>query len=474
MNAFVVCTIVFASTHLIAITDLWFHTTAAAVVSTTPVPSTPLLYGVGQEKCSPYPSNSTEFEERTWMCLYKAGYWEGAAPGMTEGQLVAGNASATLRAVTLHAEQDLAVLVPPTVAPDVAFEMDTFGARANCASVNHLCAFANSGIRTNCTGFNKTMGFPTFTDTGGGQSADLGIWSTNCAWDNRNCIHLTQAAMTDAYTLSTSQMPTVDNNLWIQFIWQASGDTPLLKTSPSNDAITSISNLAIMLANCTVNYYNATLYYENGTYSLHESVLTDPGVSDGLAGPLRLGYSNAQLLANVQGIALTANTTDEVIGFLNQDLGRIAIGSAAWITNLTLPTRNNTQLETHLLGRYRFAPAMLLIALLYAHAALALVIFFLTIFTRTDSVRVPGQATSVSLLELVQLRLTSPLPMIADHFPTVHTDIDMAELSASTSALDLFGEREGEARLRVGLTQGTEAECVFGVWKEGDIVEGKD
>lgn len=124
--------------------------------------------------------------------------------------------------------------------------------------------------------------------------------------------------------------------------------------------------------------------------------------------------------------------------YLNQDLARISIGSAAWITNLTTPTRGQARYQSQIIGQYEVAPVILLTLILLLHTAIALFIFVATaLFARSDRLQLPD-GESVFTLELVQMRLT---------------ESDRAYLTRSTTALNLFGEGQNDAHLRFGLRQ---------------------
>lgn len=431
----------------------------------TPV-ETPFQYGVDQSKCLPYPD---DFETSIFPCLYGPGTWASGITSIKPGMLAAANASSELRPITLANASDLAVLVRPNIPQALSFRMTTFGARASCESVNHLCDLISANIT--CNGFPST--FPPASDqfTTGINQGDSKLWiqSSNCAWDNSNCSHIDASKMTDdGVSLSRNQAPTNAYSLWLQFLWESEGDIGFGEGPEGNDAVNSYSNMATMLTNCTLSFYNVTLDYSNGNYSRVEEELTNTGLSDGLAGPTRLGHYATHLLSNVQGHAFSDNSTREVMAYLEQDLARLALASAAWITNLTTPTTMQATLSNAIVGRYPFWPVAIFIALLYSHAALALFVFLATaLFTRTELVRVRGERGAVSALELVQVRLTDPLAAVAARFPQQRPALSIAALSARTTAIDIFGERPGEERLRVGVhSDPVERSEVFGVWRK--------
>jgi hypothetical protein len=258
----------------------------------------------------------------------------------------------------------------------------------------------------------------------------------------------------------------------MQMFWRSAGDVPFNfgPQLPGNDAVTYYSNEATMLTNFTLSFYNVTLDYSNGRYTLINQVLSNAGLADGLAGPTRLGHYNSHIIPNIQGHAFNDNSTDTVMAFLQQDLARLALGSAATITNLTGLTLSQSTESNRIAGRYPFWPTVILLALLFLHAVMTLAIFaWIVLFSSADHVHVVASDTdrAVSVLELGQLRLVSPLVLIAALFQPLRPKASRAELSVKTSVLDVFEEHSDEERLRMGLRPAPVDNClVFEVWRE--------
>ncbi|CAL1710735.1 unnamed protein product [Somion occarium] len=236
---------------------------------------------------------------------------------LTPGMLVASNSSEDLQTITLAEADDLAVLqvVKPNVPQPVAFRATTFGARVSCQSVNHLCVHGYAP--QNCSGFSST--FPPISgfDSGGlnGGESKVFIQSPNCPWDV-DCDHISADMITSLAAALSSQVPPVNAySLWMPFLWEAAGDTEFGHPPEGNDAIDNYSNLATMVTNCTLYFYNVTLDYSNGSYVRVDEELTNVGLSDGLAASARLGHYASHLISNVQGHAFTDNSTDKVMAY---------------------------------------------------------------------------------------------------------------------------------------------------------------
>lgn len=257
------------------------------------------------------------------------------------------------------------------------------------------------------------------------------------------------------------------------------GDDPVYTAKASNALLMpQDSNTAVMFTNCSLAFYNVTLTYLNGSYSVVNEVLSNTGLSDGLAAPTRLGHYLSRLVANVEGRVFNDNNSDSVMAFLSQDFARLALGSAATITNETVPSVSTVyQISDQILGRYPVWPIFIFLALLYIYSAAALIILIqATIFSRDTILQIPYVARKegekerqVSALELTQLRLTSPLSLAATLYASDRSEMRRAELSMKTSLLDVFDERPGEERLTVGFADGEkDLETQwrsFGVWK---------
>ncbi|KAI0273801.1 hypothetical protein BC834DRAFT_1038352 [Gloeopeniophorella convolvens] len=489
-QAFVVVVTIYILTHAISGVDLWLHTVTTTVVISTSIPSTTSrLFSVVQNTCPPYgPGPLNE------ICLMEAGGWKGdPRPGM----LVASNTSTSLQAITLADHADMAVLVVPGIPIDLEFRSTSFGARTSCELVTPLCQIPDSG-NASCPGFPPSK-FPVVTaalnstaSVSSGESKAFLLSSNfpppaDCFPGNPACTQMSPDQISDNW-LALSPDPDMVNlyTLWLQLVWASDGDVPF--ASPNNtDIVRIFSNMATMLANCSLSFYNVTLDYSNGTYALADEELSNTGLSDGLAAPTRLGHFLSHLIANVEGLAFTSTAPDEVAAFLMQDVSRLALASAAGITSLRENTLSLSTVTTASLGRYPFWPVIVLLALLYAHTALALLIFLTTLlFSQADRIRVPPYGDSAttkktkfrtaSMLELAHLRLTSPAAVVAALFQPVGLSRPArANLAARTNALDIFDEKRGADRLRMGVDDDdAEDGMVFGIWQDNVAKEVPD
>lgn len=430
--------------------------------------STPFKYGIDQVECKPYPEDWAHVWE---PCLVSPGGWGNGVLSKAPGMLVRANNSDSLRTITLADANDMAILVKPDVPQNAFFRATSFGAHASCQSVNPLC---DKLPVANCAGFPSDTfppfdGYPTspFAPQGGG--SQLFIQSSNCAWD-ASCLHVsTDVSHFDRPPGQGSNPPVNAYNFWMQFLWTSEGDQAF-GVGSGNSAVGSYLNYATMLVNCTLQFYNVTVDYRNESYSLVKKELSNVGLSDGLALPSRLGHFTSNLLSNVEGRAFTDNSSDAVMAFIEQDFARLALGSAAVITNVSRDTLFQGSTKDIIVGRYPLWPVTIFVLLMYTHASLALVLFLITTMpirreaiALTKDDRSTGQP--VSILELAQMRLRGPLPLVFSSFPPQHTDADEVALSIETDELDMFDERPSDQRVVAGLHTESGPPPRFGVYR---------
>ncbi|KAA1474337.1 hypothetical protein DENSPDRAFT_840915 [Dentipellis sp. KUC8613] len=457
------------ATHILAYTasaiDLWLHAVTSTVVQPTSVPvNEPFQFSVAQNTCLPYvPPAAGAF---AWPCLLAItrGSWGYGIGALTPGMQVMSNNSGVLQTITLADADDLAVLVDPSAPTNVSFTATTFGARARCDSVNPRCT---SPETFNVTCKDVPARFPPLNVTDFDLSDSLSKMSVlSSACDT--CPYVNESEYSNgAVTYKTGAPPPQNNySLWLELIWRNQGSESFdgASKTAADAAYTAFSSEAYMFANCTLLFYNVTLEYANGAYTRAAEVLADAGLADGLVGPTRLGLYGSRLLDNLEGIVFGGNSTAHVMAYLNQDLARLALGSAAYVTNLKGPTLAQSVLSRRILGRYPAWPAVLYVVVLWANAVFPLTVSLVAMLTRTRRIVVAGERQSVTALELAKMRLTRPAALAAELFKW-KTDEDGAKASASGTVRGMFDEqRQGEDRVRIGLHERTDGQTVFGVW----------
>ncbi|KAA1476761.1 hypothetical protein DENSPDRAFT_843829 [Dentipellis sp. KUC8613] len=501
---FVKVFVVGIATHILAYlvsgVDIWLHSVTATTAQQYPLSmDSTWRFSVGQNQCHPYipPTPNTV----RYACLLEntRGSWGYGIDALTPGMQVMANSSQDLQTITLSSYDDLAVVVDPNVpqtssdVSNVSYTGATFGARASCSSVNHLCTNPTP-TSYNITCSDVPSGFPPInltapdSDTANGLSpgvSKLGLLSANCD----GCQYINASDVSHGHdSYAYGRAPPVNNySLWMQLAWELTGSesfngasTTVSDTAPESDiAYTTTGPRAHILAHCSLTFYNVTIRYENGNYSRVAEELSNTGLSDGLAGPTRMALYASRLLDDVQGVAFSGAHTDRVMAYLNQDLARLALGSAAYLTDQKEPVLDQQVLGTRALGRYPFWPAVIYIVLLWINAIVPLGIAGWTMMTRTSRIRVPGdQPATVSALELAKLRLTRPAALVAElvwHRSEEQSNQRVLS-SVSTSVPGMFDEMEDGKGVRVGLHE-ADGQTLFGVWRRsprsGDL-DGKD
>ncbi|KAK7689469.1 hypothetical protein QCA50_007261 [Cerrena zonata] len=457
-HSFFAILIMYILTNAISLVDLWLHsgTSAASIPGIFPV-TRPFPYSIDQVACSPYPAQWWDAD----ICFMTENGWGDGVSSKVPGMLVRANKSDTLQVITY--EQSTAILVTPDLEQDLLFRAKTFGARASCESVNSLCT---SPTASNCTGF--PADFPPYNGTSNvdvglrGGDSKLFIQSSNCAWNaSDSCPHISSDRFAHLAKLSPEREPVNAYNLWMQFLWKSeSGASYGIGAGEESGAVSSFDDFATMLANCTLSFYNVTTEYYNGTWKPLYEELSNTGLSDGLAGPTRLGHFSSHLISNIEGDVFFETEADLLMEKLEIELARLALASAAAITNVTTGTTMQSFVSRGVTGIYPLWPVVIFIALLYIYGAFAFVVFITIVismqtdylaFSRHDASTGNVYGKQVTILELTQMRLRGTLPTVATLFPPYRPDVSRAALSVETNELDIFREKFDDARLRAGV-----------------------
>jgi hypothetical protein len=197
-----------------------------------------------------------------------------------------------------------------------------------------------------------------------------------------------------------------------------------------------------LLANCTLGFYNVTVTYDRGQYTLIDSVLTDTWLSDGFAGPTFFGHYTMPLISNIEGIALKSGSLESTIALLRQEMARMALGSAASVAGSTVGTIDQRRTEQRLLGRYPKIPALSLIGILYLYALVAIVFYVSAVFVDTRASYVAEcDEEAISVIEVAQIRLTQPDTVVAALLTPPKDGRDSVTRIACMSADDMLRVR---------------------------------
>ncbi|KAG8735948.1 hypothetical protein FRC10_009965 [Ceratobasidium sp. 414] len=471
-TAVVMGVVVYAVTHLIGVADLWLHATTTAVlynVTAAPASSEPPLMTsleFNQTYCTQF-----NFPPLDDVCMVSYDGWAQLYPWLVKvGQSVASNSSADRMAITLADANDAAIIVPLTVNKLAKFKATTFGMRAHCESLNNKC---NHGAgMTNCS----SIGITAIPSAGVSIMSVVLVppvlrWDGNPVPDNNGL----------RYGLSLGQVPNPVPSA-LQLRWSSQTDGAII---PPNAAIDTdpIPGITVY-ATCSIEVLNATITYDGTagdklwTLVPEETVLSENRFATALIAPYSWQLVTDRLATNIQARAMISKTVEEVMSLLNQELARLALGFVSG-SFLFVPATDVQIVTPTILGRYPLAPLLSFVALLMIYGLIALVIFVMTMNATSGSIHIPAKLRdklkdkTIPELELAQMRLTTPLPVVAQLFAeykfVTPGASDPDARSAKASAVDLFSEYDAgrtiEARLRIGLEGGSERPR-YGVWKD--------
>jgi hypothetical protein len=177
---------------------------------------------------------------------------------------------------------------------------------------------------------------------------------------------------------------------------------------------------------------------------------------------------------------LTSGTTEEVMADFSQEIARLTLAAASGILAPIAPESAGT-VNSKLVSAYPFPPLALFLGLLAVYSATATALFLWCAFADSPTLRVDApenKSRTVSLVQLVQMRIANPLSFVASVFdpstsPALFLTQDPVDpanvpLSLQTDTKMLFNESRTTARLHVGFTSQEDAMPQF-VMKQGSI-----
>ncbi|KDQ52632.1 hypothetical protein JAAARDRAFT_61801 [Jaapia argillacea MUCL 33604] len=378
---------------------------------------------------------------------------DGLTPAvLQDGLLLAANSSVKFQAITLADSTDAAIIVPSDTESDVQFRAQTYGLRAQCHSLNAGCA--QSGGDTSHVQNCSNLGVPELPYTP--PSGNIGDQLVSIVMVRMGSTNISSSGGSWQATHQGLANPVT---ALLQLRWSSFIDGGLTRPNDAIDVypIPSIS----MYAQCTLSFFQATIQRSVSTTSTDGYVISDEQPTDAnftalLVAPIVNQYVTLRLVSNIQAQAMADTNVASVEATLSQELGRLGIGMTGGMLMLA-NTLDQQVIHQTLVSRYPLAPALTFVLLLYVYALLTLwiVVWAVGVKSEVFEVEIPaGRRKNVLEVELVQLRLTNPMPIIAALFPPDDKDLK-AQLSVQTDVLGLFIEHKGErdARLLIGLQE---------------------
>lgn len=476
--------VVYVVTHLVGLADLWLHATTSAVVynlTTADSSSTNLMTSLifNQSLC-----DSADGVDGS-ICITGNDGWANNGEGEklldSIGQAVIANYSTDRRAITLAEHEDMSVVIPLVVPELATFKATSFGALARCKSLNSDCAGGDPKLLQspnilNCSRLGITA-IPTDTDVG--SIALVG------PYDEWNGTRVTEGSRRFGPHWCCLTNPV---HSLLQLRWPNHLNS--LPSSPNPAVHVGPIGYLNIYASCELTFYNVTMSYDgqapNGKHWTIIPEGTTPSnefFASTLAAPFSWQLVTDNLSANIKSRAMASNSTQGVMAALNQELSRLSLGFVSGAFEF-VPATDVQIITPTILGRYPLIPLFIFVFLLLVYGLIVLGVFIMSLSAKSDTIFLPpelqgdpansGSGREILALELAQLRLMSPLPIVAQYFAEPvqpHNqphpgDADVK--SAARSEIDLFFEdnrsSQVETRLRLGV-EDTALRPRFGVWK---------
>ncbi|KZT53801.1 hypothetical protein CALCODRAFT_519806 [Calocera cornea HHB12733] len=353
----------------------------------------------------------------------------------------------------------MAIAVPKQINGNYSFTAPSFGVRASCAAFTSNCTLQNgsniAGVH-NCT----SAGYP---DLPFFISATEGP-GTNPNWPDNGIVlaHVGNLSMIGVgggadlpHAMESSSVPYPNPvPMTLQLTWSTlSGGAAAGHFPPSCDAVgpwqsSTVLDGQVVLSACNLTWYNITIQQTKGLYVLLEEELSNPAFASVLWSPLVYQYATMHLENYLQSIAMSQNNTDTLMDILGAELARQAMSMAA-ATFQPADTTSQATVGTKLLGRYPLAPVITMLVLLASSTIIFLVLAVWIV--ASSSSPVVETATNgderPTVLELTQLRLTTPLALAAQLFA------ENPESSFQPGFVEMFEAEDTRTAVGIGLVE---------------------
>ncbi|KAF8074566.1 hypothetical protein FPV67DRAFT_1473999 [Lyophyllum atratum] len=395
--------------------DLWLHLATSATVLNTTIPfDNPHSYSLvfNDSLCNAWPGPHA--------CLVRNDGWAMDEPRvLSAGLEISSNTSKVLALTTLSEAKDATILVPRNTDMSVEFRAKTFGARAQCRSLNPICTRGAIVVR-NCS----NVGIPElpFNTT---NFSVLGQPTTSLILGR-----VDDQVVGDFYGVSRAQgkVPANPFPTYLQFEWTSFISGEIEAPSPAID-VKYIPKIT-MYADCKTSFFEAIVKRplspggDGKRYVIEDERPTDARMTAILMAPLLYQYVTAKFVSNMHSTILSETNLANVEAALSQELSRMALGVVGGVFQAA-PTISQSHIGTKVVGKYPAAPVFTFVIVLYTYALLVLVIVvwaFVRFSSKNDHL-----AHEVAP---AQLWLTNSMAIVASLFPSskfpIQTDDPMA------------------------------------------------
>ncbi|KAI0068623.1 hypothetical protein BV25DRAFT_19738 [Artomyces pyxidatus] len=455
---FVVLAFVLVVSHGISIVDLWLHSTSGTLVydAVSPISDlSQLSFGTTIDTIScPFSGFSQGVNSNAPGITCQVYQLESNNALMEASLGVADNRSSDRQVVMLG---DMAVVIVPAAASSglSSLTMDTLGMSASCAPPPCLPVDVPILAPNSCQIQTNTSVAPTsflFHPSSGPVPANWTQATTN------------PFGIFVALSYSMLEVMLAPVGISVSFNSSSNVWLPAPSTSPTSWAIETNDVLSYN-SFCNITTYNVTVNYRAGGYSIVNKVPSDFNTMSAVSAGFTEYLAQLYLLPGIT-TALHSQITNR--DFDSQFAAQLASYGLALSGGLmtSQPVSEAIQASQRVASRYPLAPLVTFLALLYLYSLTALgILLWTALFCKAGSVVVhlpDGTTKTVGLLELAQLRLTSPIAMVADTFQSPingrrrdaelkgNSDVDRRILqSIATNPLHLFGD--DAQRLTIGI-----------------------
>ncbi|CAE6368492.1 unnamed protein product, partial [Rhizoctonia solani] len=509
-EAFVTALLIYVLSHTIGLADIWLHSVASVGITdfVTPAQEIPKFSMVfNQTLCDP----TTGLE-----CMKFSDHW-GDTNVVRTGQLVAANStnSANTTVISLADANYTAILTPSDFVREWDFTASTYGARSRCYPISNYCAETgcvspivtgpaiDAGMSLQELKFPKTSYKISSRGPGFGDYRDMPRVMAYVG-------NVTVGSPTGIPSSVSNAIPPNPGPVLIKLRWSDtqspafSFDRSRTNTMLEVDMIPSRGSdeefqsrfVTTLYAQCELEFVKVRYGYTQQKQFVAQDVKSmddeDASLAAVLWSPLIWQQFTQQFVNNIRQACLTDYSEDGTTAILGQELSRLAIGSAAGMFMRTNQSVSDASTITQVLvGRYPCVPVYIFAGLLYAYAALAIILFLSTtacssdvIVFRSDSddlnkeridsagMKSPKNYTA---LQLAQRRLVDPATLIAEQYVWApHSSPSQASaMAARLRTADMFGVNQPSKtsvmpeRLFVGLggPYADSGDPRFGVWR---------
>ncbi|CAE6470463.1 unnamed protein product [Rhizoctonia solani] len=509
-EAFATAFFVYVLSHTIGLADIWLHSVASVGIADmiTPAQEPPKFSMVfNQTLCDP----STGLD-----CMKYSDHW-GNTNVVRTGELVAANStnSANTSVISLADENYTAILTPSDFIREWNFTASTYGARSQCYPISNYCAETgcdspfvtgpaiDAGMSLENLRFPKSSSKISSRGPGFGDYRDMPRVMAYVG-------NVTVGSPTGVPSSVASAIPPNPGPVLIKLRWtdtqsaSFSFDRSRTNTMLEVDMIPSKASdeefqsrfVTTLYAQCQLEFVKVRYGYNQQQQFVAQHVKRmdegDASVAAVLWSPLIWQQFTDQFVNNIRQACLTDYSEEGTTAILGQELSRLAIGSAAGLFMRTNQSVSDASTITQVLvGRYPRTPVYVFAGLLYAYAALAIILFLSTaactsdvIAFRSDSDHlnkegIDGAGTkspkTYTALQLAQRRLVDPATLIAEQYVWApHSSPSQASAMATQlRTADMFGVNQPNKtsavpeRLFVGLggPYADNGDPRFGVWR---------